>query len=218
MGGSPAGVRHALVRKHRDPGTLGGGSVTNNAAIAFDRSDAITLSNVISGTGSLTQAGAGTLTLSGAASSYTGDTTLSAGTLVLNNANALGTASVFSMAAGTTLTLNQRTYVGDVDQLGGTINGTGELVSTLFRTESGTLAAVIADDDAVARGIRKLGSGTTTVTAANTFTGTVRVDAGTLALGSGGSFAAGASALVEGGTSFASGGDLRVRGELDGSQ
>ena len=67
-------------------------------------------------------------------------------------------------------------------------------MTTLFRTSSGTIAAGIADaDGGIARGIRKLSSGTTTVTAANTFTGATRVEAGTLALGSGGSFAAASS-------------------------
>jgi autotransporter-associated beta strand protein len=61
-------------------------------------------------------------------------------------------------------------------------------------TGSGTLDVVIADDNDFARGIRKTNSGTTTVTAANTFTGQVRVEAGTLALGTGGSFAAASSA------------------------
>ena len=53
--------------------------------LAFNRADAITLSTVISGGGSLLQLGTNTLTLSGA-STYTGGTTISAGTLNLATA------------------------------------------------------------------------------------------------------------------------------------
>ena len=46
-------------------GSLGTGNIVNNAALVFDRSDDITLGNAISGSGTLTQAGAGRLTLTG---------------------------------------------------------------------------------------------------------------------------------------------------------
>ena len=45
-------------------GTLPAG-ITNNSVLAFDRSDAVTLSGVIGGSGSLVQAGPGTLNLTG---------------------------------------------------------------------------------------------------------------------------------------------------------
>ena len=59
---------------------LGTGSVTNNAALVVNRSDAVTVSGVMGGTGTFTQAGGGTTTLSGA-NTYSGTTTISAGTL-----------------------------------------------------------------------------------------------------------------------------------------
>lgn len=43
--------------------TLGSGAVTNNAALVFNRSDALTQAAAIDGTGSLAQIGGGTLTL-----------------------------------------------------------------------------------------------------------------------------------------------------------
>ncbi|MBT8567984.1 hypothetical protein G6698_08200 [Polynucleobacter paneuropaeus] len=61
-------------------GTLGSGGVTNNAALVFNRSNAITANNIISGTGTVTQNGSGTTTLGGA-NTYTGNTTINAGTL-----------------------------------------------------------------------------------------------------------------------------------------
>jgi autotransporter-associated beta strand protein len=123
------------------------------------------------------------------------------GTLVLDNANALWSGGVLSMDAGTTLTVNQRTFIGALDQNGGTIDGPGELVATLTLTESGALNAVLADGPDFAAGILKRTAGTTTVGAANTFTGAVNVQGGTLQLAAGGSFAAASSlALASGAT------------------
>ena len=51
------------------------GNIVNNAALTFDRSDALTYAGVISGTGAVTQSGTGTLTLTGA-NTYTGTTTI----------------------------------------------------------------------------------------------------------------------------------------------
>src|SRR5262249_1201215 len=49
-------------------GTTGSvtGNIVNNAALTFNRSDALTYAGVISGTGTVTNSGAGTLTLTGA--------------------------------------------------------------------------------------------------------------------------------------------------------
>ena len=56
----------------------------------FNRSDTLTYGGVVSGTGSLTQAGPGTTILTGA-NSYTGTTTISAGTLQIGNGGTTGT-------------------------------------------------------------------------------------------------------------------------------
>ncbi len=47
-------------------GSLGAGNLTNNAALVFNRTGNLTVVNVISGTGTLTQNGAGTVGLTGA--------------------------------------------------------------------------------------------------------------------------------------------------------
>ncbi|TQJ95033.1 outer membrane autotransporter protein [Achromobacter sp. SLBN-14] len=64
-------------------GSLGEGVIENNAVLAIDRTDAVILSNAISGTGDLLQAGSGTTTLTGPLT-YTGFTRVDNGTLVID--------------------------------------------------------------------------------------------------------------------------------------
>ena len=68
-------------------GSLGSGAVTDNSALVFALSSNVTVANVISGSGSLTQEGSGTTTLTGA-NTYSGVTSLSAGTLQAGAADA----------------------------------------------------------------------------------------------------------------------------------
>jgi autotransporter-associated beta strand protein len=63
-------------------GTLGAGTVVNNAALTINRSDNYTITNVISGTGTFAKTGAGTAILSGE-NTYTGQTTIWAGVIRL---------------------------------------------------------------------------------------------------------------------------------------
>jgi autotransporter-associated beta strand protein len=55
----------------------------------FNRSDTLTYSGVVSGTGTLTQVGIGTTILTGA-NTYTGGTTISAGTLQIGSGGNAG--------------------------------------------------------------------------------------------------------------------------------
>ena len=104
-------------------GQLGTGLVINNGSLVFNRRDAIAVSNPISGTGSLTQAGIGVLTLSGA-KTYTGNTFVNDGTLVLDGSLAGSTivapAALLAGAGliGGTLTVNGTVMVGQLDTAG----------------------------------------------------------------------------------------------------
>jgi autotransporter-associated beta strand protein len=69
-------------------GSLGTGAVTNNASLVIDRSDSLTIANVISGIGSLTKKNANVLTL-GAVNTYSGDTIVENGTLSLASSGGL---------------------------------------------------------------------------------------------------------------------------------
>ncbi len=86
-------------------GTLGSGNVVNNAALVVNRTGTLTLDQAISGTGSISKQGGGTLVLSGN-NTYSGTTTISEGRLTIAHDNALGTtAGGTTVAGGATLAL-----------------------------------------------------------------------------------------------------------------
>ena len=77
--------------------SFGTGNIVNNAALVFDDSYNGTFNAAISGSGSLTKLGAGTLTLSGA-NTFSGGLTISAGS-VSGTANSFGTGNIVNNAA-----------------------------------------------------------------------------------------------------------------------
>jgi autotransporter-associated beta strand protein len=102
-------------------GTLGSGGVTNNGALVFNRSGDYTIANAVTGTGTTTKLNTGALVFSGS-NSYSGLTTVSAGTLRLGNAAALGdTNGATTVASGATLDING--LAPDDETL--TLNGSG---------------------------------------------------------------------------------------------
>jgi fibronectin-binding autotransporter adhesin len=74
------------------------GNIVNNGALVFNRTDFITVPNVISGSGTVAQNGSGFVMLSGA-NTFTGAVTVAQGTLQIGNSSALGTTN-----GGTTIT------------------------------------------------------------------------------------------------------------------
>ncbi|WP_395737164.1 beta strand repeat-containing protein [Prosthecobacter sp.] len=134
-------------------------AIFNNGTLAFNRADSgLTISAVISGTGTVNQIGAGTTTLS-ASNSYTGVTTISAGTLQLGTG--AGGSTTGSIASSSSI-VNNATL-------------------TFNRSNSSTLGVVISGTGAV----NVIGSGTIILTSSNTYTGVTTISAGTLQLGSG---------------------------------
>ncbi|EEJ0750065.1 autotransporter-associated beta strand repeat-containing protein [Salmonella enterica] len=132
---------------------LGSGDVTDNATLEMNTGG--DFDNVISGSGQVVKSGDETLTLSGA-NSYTGGTTISGGTLVANNVEALGTGDVTNNA---TLELNTG---GDFDNA---ISGSGQVVKsgdktlTLSGANSYSGATTISGGTLIANNVEALGTG-----------------------------------------------------------
>ena len=74
-------------------GVLPAGGVTDGGALVVKQTGTVTVTNAIAGGGSVTNAGTGTLVLS-AASTYTGGTVVSAGTVQLNAPGTVGTGAI----------------------------------------------------------------------------------------------------------------------------
>jgi fibronectin-binding autotransporter adhesin len=77
------------------------GDVLNNATLAFNKTNALTIGGLISGSGAVIQRGTGTTTLAGN-NTYTGATTVQSGTLRINGDQSAATGLV-SVASGATL-------------------------------------------------------------------------------------------------------------------
>lgn len=69
-------------------GVLPGGTLDNEGTLIFDRTNSLTVGTAIPGGGSLVQSGKGTLTLT-AANTYSGNTTVSNGTLALSGSGSI---------------------------------------------------------------------------------------------------------------------------------
>jgi autotransporter-associated beta strand protein len=116
-------------------GSLGSGAVSNNGILVINRSNAYAVSNAISGAGSLTQSGAGVLTLSGD-NSFSGGTTVSAGTVRAGHDNAFGNLAAHALAlnagtltsdGGTARAFANNVTIGGNITLGATTTNTGDL-------------------------------------------------------------------------------------------
>jgi fibronectin-binding autotransporter adhesin len=106
-------------------GSLGTGAVTNNAALVFNSSSDMTVGNLISGTGSVTQAGSGRTILT-ADNTYSGTTTISAGTLQIGNGGATGSLGTSGVVNNGVLAFN-RSAAADIDNV---ISGSGSVSVT----------------------------------------------------------------------------------------
>ncbi|HVV27515.1 MAG TPA: autotransporter-associated beta strand repeat-containing protein [Rhizomicrobium sp.] len=157
-------------------GTTGSilGDVVDNAELAFNRSDSLLMNGVISGTGKLTQMGTGTTVL-GADNSYTGGTTISAGTLQVGNGDIHGSI-VGDVTDNGILSFSR----SDIYTFAGTVSGSGQLVQagsgTLILTaansysggtsvEDGVLQIASDDNLGAASGPLHIGGATLSVTA-----------------------------------------------------
>ncbi len=166
------------------------------------------LDGVFSGAGGLVKVGTGTsgrVVLRGA-NTYTGNTTISTGTLSVAQAGTLATTGTVNVAAsGATFDIAGITAsnlsigalsgsTGSVVTLGRKTLSVGDATSTTFAGEiTGTAGTA---------GLTKTGAGTLTLSANNTYTGPTRISAGTLALGAAGSIASSSTISLAAGSIF----------------
>ncbi|EAS8097754.1 autotransporter outer membrane beta-barrel domain-containing protein [Salmonella enterica] len=126
---------------------LGSGDVTDNAVLELNTGG--TFDNAISGSGQVVKSGDKTLTLSGA-NSYTGGTTISGGTLVASNVEALGSgdidnyASLQLNASGQFVTANLTTHDNAITAIGA---GSALRANTLTQEANSTLAVHLTDSN-----------------------------------------------------------------------
>ncbi len=126
-------------------GTVGYlGSIANNGALVYNRSNDVTYAGVVSGNGTLTQAGTGKLTLTGDNSQFTGATSVTSGTTYVNGQ------------------LGGNVNVGT----GGTLGGSGEVKGDVV--VDGTLSAGNSPGTLTIAGDLTLGAGSTSVFELNT--------------------------------------------------
>ncbi|AKC82108.1 hypothetical protein IMCC26134_03735 [Verrucomicrobia bacterium IMCC26134] len=114
--------------------------VTNNSILAYNRSDAITVTHAISGNGSVVKDGAGTLTLNGDRT-YSGGTTLNAGTLAVGSSQAAGTGTI-TAANGTTIAATSSLGTNAVGEAI-TLSGSNATVTLTNNNASGGFNSVI---------------------------------------------------------------------------
>ena len=164
------------------------------------------LSGNISGSGSLTKIGIGTLTLSGS-STYGGATFVDVGTLQAGAVNAFSPLSAFRVTAGAFLDLNS------FNQAIGSLAGTGNVTlaaATLTTGNDGTSTAFLGSISGSGKLI-KIGGGTFTLAGTSAYTGATAVNAGILQIN--GSIATSSLTSVNnGGTLIGSGtvGEARI--------
>jgi autotransporter-associated beta strand protein/T5SS/PEP-CTERM-associated repeat protein len=131
-------------------GVLDVSTLTNNGTLVFNRSDDSTYSGIISGTGSVTKQGGGTLTLNGA-NSYSGATTISGGVLALAGTGSIGTGDLNLGSGGvfdlTALASGTYSLPSAGDLIGsGTLTGNGHTLAVLGAFQPGNSPGTVTVD------------------------------------------------------------------------
>jgi fibronectin-binding autotransporter adhesin len=166
--------------------------------------DIVWATGLTSSGASFVKSGLGKLTISGA-NSYSGSTTISAGSIKLGRANGLSSVSSIIFSSNTSLDIAG--YSQSLGSLSGagtiTSSGSGTLTITIGADNSSTsFSGVIEKGSATSLALTKSGSGTLTLSGSNTYDGGTNINAGVLSLGS-------ANAIGTSGTISFGGGTLQ---------
>ena len=171
--------------------------IVNNGTLSFNRTAGSmtqgTDFSIITGTGAVNNAAAGTLVLNNV-NTYSGTTTASAGTITVSHALAIQNSALVTTGAGT-VTLSGVT----TPTFGGLSGATGNLGSanvlgagyssvtalTLNPNSGSVTYGGVISDGTVGMTLTKTGAGTQILSGANTYTGLTTVTLGTLTVGNG---------------------------------
>lgn len=185
-----------------------GGSIVNNATLLFVRSYIVTqgleFASLISGTGSVINAGSAPLVLNGN-NTFSGGVTLTTGRLYINASgtnttnSAIGTGTLTIASGdldntfGSSITLgtnNRQLWNGDFTFIGTNALNTGKGLVTLSGDRSVTVSAstltVGGEIEGGLYGMTKAGPGLLVLTGTSSFVGRTTISAGTIQLGDGG--------------------------------
>ena len=157
-------------------------SVGSGAVLAFNQADTLTISpsGGISGSGGVVKSGSGTLVLGSTNNTYSGGTTIYAGTLKYGAANALPSTGAVNVD-GPTAILDlggSNATIGALTLAGGTLQN-GTLNASSYALQNGTVAAILSGGGAVSKST----SGTVFLSAVNSYTGGTTISAGPAAIG-----------------------------------
>ncbi|WP_370682569.1 autotransporter domain-containing protein [Comamonas sp. GB3 AK4-5] len=212
-------------------GNAGGGIDIADAANRF------TLGSALSGTGSLTKTGVGTLVLAGI-NTYTGSTTVSGGTLALGSGGSLSASTALNVGSGATFDISQSGGNQAVGSLAGagalalgslTLDAGGNNQSTTYAgsisgtgglTKSGTGALTLSGNSSGYTGSTQVEGGSLLLANTGQLGGTVTVASGATLVGSGTVGSLGTTTTVQSGAVIAAGdastpyGTLHVAGDL----
>ena len=167
LGGFTGNVGAVILNSGAITGS--GGSLTGSSYTLKSGS----VSAVLSGTGSLSKTTTGTVILSGS-NTYSGLTTVSAGTLAYGTSNAIGSGNVTISGGGELALGSYSDTVGSVTLTSGTISGSGTLTGSDYTLISGLVSASLAGSGTMV----KNQTSTVTLTGSNSFTGDFTINTG----------------------------------------
>lgn len=153
--------------------TLTGGTITlaggTTQVFNVSSSYSATISSLIVGSGALTKTGFGNLTLAGSGNTFSGATSISAGTLTVSGGDALANATSVSISAGATLALASNEAFGNLSGAGSVTLGNFNLTST--QTADTTFSGSISGNGGVTFNQAGAATYATTLSGTNTYTG-----------------------------------------------
>src|SRR6266705_3403479 len=156
-------------------------ALTGAGTISTNPGTTLTYGGIIAGASPLTKAGTGTLIVSGA-NTYTGATAISAGTLQLGATNAVPSGSAVTVSGGAIFDL--RGFSDAIGSLAGagtvTSGAAGAVVLTAGGNNSSTTFSGVMQNGSGTVALTKTGTGTLTLSGANTYSGATTVSAGVL--------------------------------------